>query len=62
LVDEEKNWFGQTSNKNNRKTVIAGIAYTLPMLFVADARIDGNGKFRFQLSREDVPVTKRVAF
>jgi CopA family copper-resistance protein len=56
---EEKNWFGQTSNKNNRKTVIAGIAYTLPMLFVADARVDGDGKFRFQLGREDVPVTKR---
>ena len=59
---EEKNWFGQTSNKNNRRTVVAGIAYTLPMLFVADARIDGDGKFRFQFSREDVPVTKRLRF
>ncbi|MES2431663.1 MAG: multicopper oxidase domain-containing protein [Bacteroidota bacterium] len=59
---EEKNWFGQTSNKNNRKTVIAGIAYTLPMLFVADLRVDGNGKFRFQFGREDVPVTKRLRF
>ena len=59
---EGKNWFGQTSNKNNRKTVVAGIAYTLPMLFVADARVDGNGKFRFQFSREDVPVTNRLRF
>ncbi len=59
---EEKNWFGQTSNKENRKTVVAGIAYTLPMLFVADARVDGNGKFRFQLGREDVPVTRRLRF
>lgn len=59
---EEKNWFGQTSNKNNRKTVIAGIAYTLPLLAVADARIDGNGKFRFQLSREDIPLTPRFRF
>ena len=41
---------------------MAGIAYTLPMLLVADARIDGNGKFRFQLSREDVPVTSRLRF
>jgi len=57
---EEKNWFGQTSNKNNRETVIAGIAYTLPMLFIADFRVDGDGKFRFQLSREDVPVTSRL--
>jgi CopA family copper-resistance protein len=60
--NEEKNWFGQTSNKNNRKTAVAGIAYTLPMLLVADARVDGDGKFRFQLSREDVPVAKRLRF
>jgi len=59
---EEKNWFGQKSDKLNRKTVTAGIAYTLPMLFVADARVDGNGKFRFQLSREDIPVTSRLRF
>ena len=58
--NEEKNWFGQVSNKNNRKTVAAGIAYTLPMLFVADARVDGDGKFRFQLGREDIPVTRRL--
>ncbi|MDQ2864268.1 MAG: multicopper oxidase domain-containing protein, partial [Bacteroidota bacterium] len=57
---EEKNWFGQRSNKNNRHTVVAGIAYTLPMLFIADARIDGDGKFRFQFSREDIPVTSRL--
>ena len=60
--DEEKNWFGQLSNKNDRKTVIAGIVYTLPMQVIADARVDGNGKFRFQLSREDVPVTSRLRF
>lgn len=58
----EKNWFGQISNKEHRKTVVAGIAYTLPMLFVADARVDGNGKFRFQLGREDVPITRRLRF
>ena len=60
--NEEKNWFGQKSNKNNRKTMVAGIAYTLPMLFVADLRIDGDGKFRFQFGREDVPLTKRLRF
>jgi hypothetical protein len=57
---ETKNWFGQSSNKDNRKTFVAGIAYTLPMLFVADARVDGDGKFRFQLGREDIPFTKRL--
>ena len=32
------------------------------MLFVADARVDGDGKFRFQLSREDMPISKRIRF
>jgi FtsP/CotA-like multicopper oxidase with cupredoxin domain len=59
---EKYNWSGQLSNKDNRKTIMAGIAYTLPLLFVADARIDGNGKLRFQLSREDVPITNRLRF
>ena len=58
--NEEKTWFGQTSNKNNRHTLIAGVAYTLPMLFIADLRIDGDGKFRFQLGREDIPISKRL--
>jgi CopA family copper-resistance protein len=57
---EEKNLFGQKSNKNNRHTVVAGIAYTLPMLFMADFRVDGDGKFRFQFSREDIPVSSRL--
>jgi CopA family copper-resistance protein len=59
---EEKNWFGQSSNKNNRKTVVVGIAYTLPMLVIADARVDGNGKFRFQLSRDDIAAAPRLRF
>ena len=59
---EDKNWFGQQSNKNNRKTVVAGVAYTLPMLVIADARVDGNGKFRFQLSREDISIMPRLRF
>nr|WP_294945757.1 multicopper oxidase domain-containing protein [uncultured Mucilaginibacter sp.] len=59
---DAKNMFGQLSNKERRNTVVAGIAYTLPMLFVADARIDGNGKFRFQLGRDDIPVSSRMRF
>ncbi len=58
--EQETNMFGQSSNKNNRHTVVAGLAYTLPFLFVADARIDGNGKLRFQLGREDIPLTSRL--
>jgi len=58
--NEEHNMFGQRSNKANRKTIVAGVAYTLPMLLVADARVDGNGKLRFQLGREDIPLSKRM--
>ncbi|TWI95059.1 CopA family copper-resistance protein [Mucilaginibacter frigoritolerans] len=58
----EKNLFGQISNQNNRHTVVAGLAYALPLLFVADARIDGNGKLRLQLGRDDIPVTSRLRF
>lgn len=58
--DPEKNMFGQESNQNNRQTFTAGIQYTTPWLMVADARIDGKGKLRFQLSREDIPVTPRL--
>ncbi len=41
---------------------MAGIAYTLPTLTTADLRIDGEGKLRFQLSREDIPFTPRLRF
>jgi len=58
--DEKKTMFGQTSNKNNRKAAVVGIAYTLPMLFVADARVDSDGKFRLQIGREDIPVSSRL--
>ncbi len=58
--DEDKNMFGQTSNKLNRSAAVAGIAYTLPMMFIADFRVDTDGKLRFQLSREDIPVTTRL--
>ena len=56
------NSLGQISNKNNRKAFVAGIEYILPMLLKADARIDTDGKFRFQLMREDILVTSRLRF
>ncbi len=60
--NEDKNLFGQVSNKNDRKTVVVGLAYTLPMLVIGDIRVDGNGKFRFQVSREDIPIAPRIRF
>jgi FtsP/CotA-like multicopper oxidase with cupredoxin domain len=58
----EKTLFGQTDNKNERKAFCIGVQYTLPMLVVADARLDTDGKLRLQLGREDVPVSKRLRF
>lgn len=58
--NEETSWFGQRSKKNNRKAAVAGFQYTLPLLFNADMRVDSDGKFRFQLSREDIALTKRL--
>ena len=57
-----KNLFGQISNINDRQAFVAGIQYTLPLLLIADARVDSDGKFRLQVSREDVPVTRRLRF
>ena len=59
---EKINVFGQNSDKDDRKTAVAGLSYVLPMLIVADARVDGNGKLRFQLERDDVPLTSRLRF
>ncbi len=56
----EKNAFGQFTNQNNRKAFVAGVEYTLPMLLKAQGRIDSKGKFRFQLGREDIPITPRL--
>jgi CopA family copper-resistance protein len=58
----EKNMFGQESNQKNRKALVAGFQYTLPMLVTAEARIDSKGKLRAQLAREDMPVTPRLRF
>ncbi len=56
----EKNIFGQKLKKDNRLAAIAGVRYTLPLLFVAEARINSYGKVRFQLEREDIPLTSRL--
>ncbi len=56
----EKNMFGQLSNQDNRRAFVAGVQYNLPMQVIAEARVDSKGKFRFQLMREDFPLTPRI--
>ncbi|WP_158085403.1 multicopper oxidase domain-containing protein, partial [Niastella vici] len=62
LLAPRTNLFGQTNTKNFRQVFHAGVEYTLPMLIIADGSIDSEGKLRFQLKREDIPVSKRLRF
>jgi FtsP/CotA-like multicopper oxidase with cupredoxin domain len=61
-LQAEKTLFGQDNTMDDRKVFCAGLEYVLPMLVVADARVDTHGKFRFQLSREGIPITSRLRF
>jgi hypothetical protein len=61
-IEKEKNMFGQKSDRNDRKTFVLGVQYTLPMLLIADARVDANGEIRFQIGREDIPIANRLRF
>lgn len=55
-----KNLFGQSNTKNFRQVFHIGLQYTLPLLIIADASLDNKGNVRFQLMREDIPLTSRL--
>jgi CopA family copper-resistance protein len=56
----EKNIFNQKSTKDKRIQVSLGFNYTLPLLVIAQAEVFHDGNIRFQLKREDIPLTKRL--
>ena len=56
----EKNIFGQKSTKDRRAVFSIGAEYTLPMLIILQTEIFSDGKVRFQLKRDDIPVTPRL--
>ncbi|MGV8993673.1 MAG: multicopper oxidase domain-containing protein [Flavobacterium sp.] len=56
----EKNIFGQKSTKDRRAVFSIGAEYTLPMLIILQTEIFTDGKVRFQLKRDDIPVTPRL--
>jgi FtsP/CotA-like multicopper oxidase with cupredoxin domain len=56
----EKNIFGQTNTKDNRKQFSIGFEYTLPMLLKLQAEVYHDGNFRMQLMREDIPFSRRL--
>ena len=52
--------FRQTTKKDREMDGTLGARYTLPLLLIADARIDTDGKVRLQLERDDIPLTSRL--
>jgi len=56
----EENIFGQKNTKDKRALFSVGADYTLPMLIIAQAEIFTDGNVRFQLSREDIPISPRL--
>jgi FtsP/CotA-like multicopper oxidase with cupredoxin domain len=57
-----KTMLGQVNTSNQRNVAVAGVQYLLPLLIIADARVDMNGNIRLQLSRQDVAFTSRLRF
>ncbi len=58
--DDEESIFGQTNTKDDRNVFHLGFQYTAPWFIEADLKIDHTGYVRLQLSRHDIPITKRV--
>jgi len=60
IDEQETNLFGQSNSKDSRKLFSIGFNYTLPMLLVFQAEVFHKGDIRFQLMREDIPISKRL--
>ncbi|MHA7821929.1 multicopper oxidase domain-containing protein [Chryseobacterium arthrosphaerae] len=56
----KKTWFGQQKASKNKLAFMVGMQYVLPMLITAAASIDQNGKVLLELSREDIPLSRRL--
>lgn len=56
----EKNLFGQTNEKDDRRAFSLGAVYTLPMLVNFQAEVYHDGIVRLSLMREDIPISKRL--
>lgn len=56
----EKNLFGQTNTKDQRAVLSLGAEYTLPMLVKFQGEVFMDGNVRFQLMREDIPISPRL--
>lgn len=59
-TNPEANLFGQTNTKDHRNVFCVGLQYTLPFFLLSEFRVDQQGKVRFQIGREDIPLTPRL--
>ncbi|MBN8651514.1 MAG: multicopper oxidase domain-containing protein [Cytophagales bacterium] len=57
-----RNTFQVTENGKqiDRKVGVLGMRYLLPMFVQSELRVDHRGNVRFQLSRNDMPITRRL--
>lgn len=57
-----RNTFQMTENgkRVDRKVGVIGVRYLLPMFVQSELRVDHLGNVRFQLSRNDMPITRRL--
>ena len=58
--DMKNTWFGQNVMPKDQNVAIAGLRYILPMMVVADASVDQNGKVVLDLSRENIKISPRI--
>ena len=58
----EKNIFGQTNTKDKRSVLSVGAEYTLPWLVTLQGEVFSDTNVRFQLMRDDIPITPRLRF
>jgi len=56
----EENIFGQLSTQDVRSQISIGAEYTLPGLLVVQGEVFTDGIVRFQLMREDIPLSPRL--
>ncbi|MEG3658497.1 multicopper oxidase domain-containing protein [Arenibacter palladensis] len=56
----EKNIFGQGNTKDSRAVLSLGAEYTLPLLVTLQGEVFSDGNVRFQLMREDIPISPRI--
>lgn len=50
----------ENGNRVDRKVGVIGVRYLLPMFVQSELRVDHRGNVRFQLSRNDMPISRRL--